>query len=380
MCASLHLAPMVQVAAQREPRRVSVVAPVYNEAEGIGEFVRRTTAVLRSYPDWELILVDDGSADDTRHVLRELADADPRIRVIGLARNFGQPVATSAGLAHSSGDVTVMIDSDLQDPPEVIHEMVDSWRTGAEVVLAVRAERTGETRFKLVTARLFYRMFSRLTGVFLAENAGDFRLLGRPALDTFLAMPERTRFVRGMTSWIGFRQGKVLYNRDPRTVGQTSYSKRKLFRLAFDAVASYSQVPLKAATVLGFVLSITAFLFAGFFLLRRLFGPYIPGLSTTNILILMLGGIQLIFLGLLGEYLAKIYDEVKQRPLFVIEERVNFDEAEVAPTAATSQPVAVRATGAALLAPAPDQAVPADGGREAATAGDASQERTGDLA
>jgi polyisoprenyl-phosphate glycosyltransferase len=332
---------MVPVPVQREPERVTVVSPVYNEQEGIGEFVRRTTAVLSEYPDWELILVDDGSADGTRAALRELAATDSRIRVIGLARNFGQPVATSAGLAHSSGDVTVMIDSDLQDPPEVIHEMVDQWRTGAEVVLAVRSERAGETRFKLVTARLFYRSFSRLTGVFLAENAGDFRLLGRPALDTFLAMPERTRFVRGMTTWIGFTQAKVFYSRDPRTLGTTSYSKRKLLRLAFDAVASYSHVPLKAATVLGFLLSLTAFLIAGVLFVRRLFGPYIPGLSTTNILILMLGGVQLIFLGLLGEYLAKIYDEVKQRPLFVIDERVNFDGA-ASPTTATPQRIPAR--------------------------------------
>lgn len=355
------------------------MAPVFNEEEGIGEFVRRTTAVLSAYPDWELILVDDGSADDTRRVLRELADADPRIRVVGLARNFGQPVATSAGLAHSSGDVTVMIDSDLQDPPEVIHEMIETWRTGAEVVLAVRAERSGETRFKLVTARLFYRGFSRLTGVFLAENAGDFRLLGRPALETFLAMPERTRFVRGMTTWIGFRQAKVMYDRDPRTLGSTSYSKRKLFRLAFDAVASYSHVPLKAATVLGFALSLSAFFFAGFLLIRRLFGPYIPGLSTTNILILLLGGVQLIFLGLLGEYLAKIYDEVKQRPLFVIDERVNFDDDEVSPTGSTTQPLTLSAANTNLLAPAPDHAI-ADGGHETGTMGDASQARTGDLA
>ncbi|MFT4034552.1 MAG: glycosyltransferase family 2 protein [Patulibacter sp.] len=333
---------MVSVPTERDPARVTVVSPVYNEREGVAEFVRRTSQVLERYADWELILVDDGSRDGSRDELRRLAATDPRIRVIGLARNFGQAVATSAGLAHSSGDVTVMIDSDLQDPPEVIHEMIDAWRTGAEVVLAVRRKRTGETRFKLVTARLFYRSFSRVTGVFLAENAGDFRLLGRPALESFLAMPERTRFVRGMTTWIGFRQDKVYYDRDPRTLGTTSYSKRKLLRLAFDAIASYSYVPLKAATFLGFLLSISAFLIAGFFFVRRFFGPYIPGLSTTNILILMLGGVQLIFLGLLGEYLAKIYEEVKQRPLFVIDERVNFDETAVAPTAATSQPLPVR--------------------------------------
>jgi polyisoprenyl-phosphate glycosyltransferase len=328
--------------AARQPSRVTVVSPVYNEREGIAEFVRRMSAVLDTYPDWELILVDDGSKDGTREELRRLAVADPRVRIVGLARNFGQPIATSAGLAHSSGDVTVMIDSDLQDPPEVIHEMVDQWREGAEVVLAIRRERAGETRFKLVTARLFYRGFSKLTDVHLPENAGDFRLLGRPALDAFLAMPERGRFLRGMTTWIGFRQAEVFYDRDPRTLGTTSYSKRKLARLAFDAVASYSHVPLKAATALGFAISIVTFLAAAFFLVRRLFGPYVPGLSTTNILILLLAGVQLIFLGLLGEYLAKIYDEVKQRPLFVIDERLNFDAAAAAssPTLATPQPAA----------------------------------------
>jgi dolichol-phosphate mannosyltransferase len=319
----------------RRPERVTVVSPVYNEREGIAEFVRRTRAVLEQYADWEIILVDDGSKDGTREVLRQLSAEDPRVRTVGLARNFGQPVATSAGLAHSSGDVTVMIDSDLQDPPEVIPEMIDAWGSGAEVVLAVRRERAGETRFKLVTARMFYRGFSRLTDVHIPENAGDFRLLGRPALDAFLAMPERGRFLRGMTTWIGFQQAEVLYDRDPRTLGTTSYSKRKLARLAFDAVASYSHVPLKAATALGFTISIATFLAAAFFLVRRLFGPYIPGLSTTNILVLLLAGVQLIFLGLLGEYLAKIYDEVKHRPLFVIDERLNFDAKGAAPTVAT---------------------------------------------
>ncbi|MEH3055251.1 MAG: glycosyltransferase family 2 protein [Patulibacter minatonensis] len=321
----------------RELERITVVSPVYNEVEGISGFVDRAVAVLETYPDWELILVDDGSKDGTRQVLRELSKRDPRIRVVGLARNFGQPIATSAGLAHSSGELTVMIDSDLQDPPEVIHEMVEAWRNGSEVVLAIRRERAGETAFKLITARMFYRGFSRLTGVHLQENAGDFRALGRPALDTFLDMPERGRFLRGMTTWIGFKQAEVYYDRDARTLGKTSYSKRKLMRLAFDAIASFSHVPLKAATALGFLISITTFVAAGFFFVQRLFGSFIPGLSTTNILILMLGGIQLIFLGILGEYLAKIYDEVKQRPLFVIEERMNFDATEAAPTIATPQ-------------------------------------------
>ena len=325
----------------RTPSRVTVVSPVYNEREGIQAFVERTTAVLSRYPDWELILIDDGSRDGSREVMRVLSAGDPRIRTIGLARNFGQSVATSTGLAHSSGEVTIMLDSDLQDPPEVIVDMVDAWSEGAEVVLAVRAERAGETRFKLLTARLFYRWFSRLTDVHLQENAGDFRLLGRPALDAFLAMPERGRFIRGMTSWIGFRQAQVMYDRDPRLLGTTSYSKRKLMRMAFDAVASYSHVPLKAATILGFAVSILAFALAAVLFGLRLAGNFIPGLSTTNIIILMIGGVQLVFLGVLGEYLAKIFDEVKQRPLYVIEERVNFDgDAAATPTTAAPQPAA----------------------------------------
>lgn len=327
--------------AGRKPARVTVVSPVYNEREGLQAFVERTTAVLSQFDDWELILVDDGSSDGSREVMRALSRNEDRIRTIGLARNFGQPVATSAGLAHSSGDVTIMLDSDLQDPPEVISQMVAEWSQGAEVVLAVRGERAGETRFKLVTARMFYRSFSRLTDVHLQENAGDYRLLGRPALDAFLAMPERGRFIRGMTSWIGFTQAQVTYDRDPRLVGTTSYSKRRLVRMAFDAVASYSHVPLKAATVLGFVVSIFAFGLAALFAILRLVGNYVPGLSTTNIIVLMIGGVQLVFLGVLGEYLAKIFDEVKQRPLYVIEERVNFD-GEATPTSATPQPPAQR--------------------------------------
>lgn len=353
----------------RRPDRVTVVSPVYNEREGIAEFVRRTRAVLEEYADWEMILVDDGSKDGTREVLRQLSREDPRVRVVGLARNFGQPIATSAGLAHSSGDVTVMIDSDLQDPPEVIHDMVAAWSSGSEVVLAIRRERAGETPFKLITARLFYRGFSRLTDVHIPENAGDFRLLGRPALDAFLAMPERGRFIRGMTTWIGFQQAEVYYDRDPRTLGTTSYSKRKLMRLAFDAVASYSHVPLKAATALGFTISIATFAAAAFFLVRRFFGPYIPGLSTTNILILLLAGVQLIFLGLLGEYLAKIYDEVKRRPLFVIEERMNFDH-PAAPTAAAPQdaPALSAALPYAVATPTPGAAAAVATGGEPAHA------------
>ena len=345
---------MMYLGSGRRPARVTVVSPVYNEREGLQAFVERTTAVLSQFDDWELILVDDGSKDGSREVMRALGSHDPRIRCIGLARNFGQPIATSAGLEHSSGEVTVMLDSDLQDPPEVIAEMVEAWSKGAEVVLAVRGERAGETRFKLLTARVFYRSFSRLTNVHLEQNAGDFRLLGRPALDAFLAMPERGRFIRGMTSWIGFPQAQVVYSRDPRLLGTTSYSKRKLARMAFDAVASYSHVPLRAATMLGFVVSIFAFLLAAGFFVLRLAGNFVPGLSTTNILILMIGGVQLIFLGVLGEYLAKIYDEVKRRPLYVIEERVNFDgDATATPTTPAPQPLALPARSPAVSTATP---------------------------
>jgi glycosyltransferase involved in cell wall biosynthesis len=218
----------------------------------------------------------------------------------------------------------VMIDADLQDPPEVITTLVDHWQRGADVVYAVRERREGETRFKLATARLFYRLMSRLAAIELQENSGDFRLMDRRALDALLAMRERSRYLRGMTVWVGFTQAAVTYRRDPRYAGETKYTLSRMLRFALDAMASFSHAPLQAATILGFIFSFIAFLAIPIVFVLKLFDSYLPGFSTLTIVVLLLGGIQLIAVGIIGEYVGRIYDEVKRRPLYVVRERRNI--------------------------------------------------------
>jgi dolichol-phosphate mannosyltransferase len=303
-----------------EPRTLtllSVVAPLYNEEETAVEFCERTIAALGGLP-FELVLVDDGSTDATPALLAQVAAGDERVRVISLSRNFGHQAAITAGLDHARGDATVMIDGDLQDPPEVILKMLQRWRTGSDVVFAVRRERPGETRMKLATARWFYRLFSRVAQVELEPNAGDFRLLDRRALDALNSMRERDRFLRGMTSWVGFEQTSVDYERDPRFAGETKYTLRRMLRFGLDAISSFSNVPLQAATVLGFIFSIIAFLAIPVAIAFRVAGEFVPGIATVLLVVLLLGGIQLITVGIIGEYLGRVYDEVKGRPLYIV--------------------------------------------------------------
>ncbi len=310
---------------------LSVVAPVYDEEALVEEFCVRVRAALDDDVEFELILVDDGSTDETPRLLAELASADQRIRVITLSRNFGHQAALTAGLDHARGDAVVMLDADLQDPPELIGEMVARWSAGADVVYAVRRERAGETRVKLATARWFYRLFARLTQIDLAQNAGDFRLLDRRALDALSSMRERSRFLRGMTVWVGFEQSAVPYDRDPRTAGETKYTLRRMTRFSLDAISSFSHVPLQAATVMGFIFSAAAFLGIPIAIGFRIAGEFVPGITTVLFVVLLLGGIQLITVGLIGEYLGRVYDEVKRRPLYVVRERRNVDEPRPAP-------------------------------------------------
>jgi polyisoprenyl-phosphate glycosyltransferase len=308
---------------------LSVVAPVYNEEELIGPFVDRVRATLGDAA-WELILVDDGSRDRTPLLLRELAASDARVKVVFLSRNFGHQVALSAGLEHASGRAVVMIDSDLQDPPEVIPELVAAWREGADVVSAVRTRRPGETVFKLGTASLFYRAFRWITDLDIEADSGDFRLLDRRALDALLTMPERSRFLRGMTVWIGFRQQAVAYERDARTAGETKYPLRKMVRFASDALLSFSSRPLQLATYAGFAISVLAFVATVLVFVLRLTGNYLPGFSMLTIIVLLLGGVQLMAIGVLGEYLARVYDEVKSRPLYFVGGTLNAPGSPVA--------------------------------------------------
>jgi polyisoprenyl-phosphate glycosyltransferase len=299
---------------------LSIVAPVFNEKESVGELYRRVKATLDSAKTpWELLLVDDGSSDGSAEAILDLAGRDPRVRPVLFARNFGHQIAVTAGLDHARGEAVVIIDADLQDPPELIPELMAQWRQGFEVVYAVRTERVGESWFKKLTASLFYRLIYRITDVKIPLDTGDFRLLDRRVVDALGRMRERHRFLRGMAAWVGFRQVGVPYKRAARHAGETKYPFRKMFRLALNAVTSFSYFPLQIATYLGFVCAGASAVSILVVIVMRLGGSQaFFGQATTLIAVLFLGGIQLISLGILGEYLGRVYDEVKGRPLYVL--------------------------------------------------------------
>jgi len=336
----------------RSPALLSVVAPVYNEEQLIELFVQRALAALADYA-FELVLVDDGSCDATPRLLDRLADQDPRVRVIHLSRNFGHQAALTAGLEHAIGDVVAMIDADLQDPPELIPTMVERWQQGSDVVYAVRERRQGETAFKLATASWFYKLFDKLAQVNLEPNSGDFRLLDRGALDALLAMTERSRFLRGMTVWVGFTQTAVPYERDARHAGETKYTLRKMLRFSLDAIASFSHLPLQLATYVGILSAGVAFIAIPVVIALRLVGSYLPGFGSITIAILLLGGIQLIALGVIGEYVGRIYDEVKHRPLYIVREERNRPAGD--PSSASAGPLVRAGLAARVPDHVPDQ-------------------------
>jgi glycosyltransferase involved in cell wall biosynthesis len=319
-------------AAGRPLRLLSVVAPMLDEEALAEQFYTRVCSALEELP-FELIVVDDGSTDRTPAILERLASNDPRVRVVTLSRSFGHQTALTAGLDHARGEAVVMMDADLQDPPEVIPSLLERWRDGSDVVYAVRNSREGESAFKLTTARWFYRLMSKLSSIELQENAGDFRLIDRRALEALLAMRERNRYLRGMTVWVGFTQSAVPYERDARYAGETKYTLRKMLKFSLDAVSSFSHVPLQLATVLGFGISALAFCMIPVIIVLRTTGHYLAGFSTITIALLLLGGVQLITLGILGEYVGRVYDEVKGRPLYFVRSRRNVVESEPVETA-----------------------------------------------
>ena len=331
----------------RAPKLLSVVAPVYDEQELVEEFIARACAAAADY-HFELVMVNDGSSDATPELLDHIASTDPRVRVVHLSRNFGHQAALTAGLEHAAGDVVAMIDADLQDPPELIPEMVAQWSQGADVVYAVRRQRDGESAFKLATASWFYRLFDKLAQVDLEPNSGDFRLLDRSALDALLAMTERSRFLRGMTVWVGFQQTAVPYERDARHAGETKYTVRRMLRFSLDAITSFSHLPLQLATYAGILSAGVAFIAIPVVIALRLFDSYLPGFGSITIAILLLGGIQLIALGMIGEYVGRIYDEVKHRPLYIVRDERN------APSAARG-PRTVRGSRAGISARTPER-------------------------
>lgn len=311
---------------------ISVVVPCFNEEAVIESTHHRLVQVLRKHDDidFELIYVDDCSDDLTLTKLKELQATDACVRVLSLSRNFGQHVAVTAGLENSVGDAAVIIDADLQDSPEVIFDMLQRWRSGVDVAYGVRQERDGETRFKLWTAKKFYRIFNHLSDVSLPLDTGYFRLMDRRVIDAFLSMPERDRFVRGMISWVGFRQEPVLYRRARRSAGTTKYPLSKMLGEALNGIVSFSMIPLRLAAWLGLVASSLAILGILYALVLRLATQiWVPGWTLLFIAVLFLGGTQLIFLGVIGEYVGRIYGEVKRRPLYFLKERLGFPAADV---------------------------------------------------
>lgn len=302
---------------------LSIVAPIYNEADNLSELYRRVCEVMDSTGEsWELLLVNDGSTDASAEFIQQLASQDGRVRPIIFARNFGHQIAVTAGLDYSRGQAVVIIDADLQDPPEVILDLITKWREGFEVVYAIRSEREGEGWFKLVTASLFYRMIVKITDVKIPLDAGDFRLLDRTVVNVLNQMRERHRFLRGMSAWVGFRQVGVPYKRAARLAGETKYPFRKMFRLAINAITGFSYFPLQLATYVGFFSAGISILSIPVVIALRLWGSQAPlvGQATTLIAVLFLGGVQLISLGILGEYIGRLYDEAKGRPLYIVRE------------------------------------------------------------
>ena len=309
---------------------LSLVIPIFNEEEIIPELDRRLRAFLADVgqgvgESWEVVFIDDGSRDRSREMLRELAAREPRYRVIGLSRNFGHQLAITAGIDRADGEAVVIMDADLQDPPEVVRDMVARWREGHDVVYGVRAKRHGETWFKRFTAALFYRLLNAMLGVNIPVDAGDFRLMSRPVVLTLRALREQHRFVRGMVAWVGFKQVAVKYERPGRFAGETKYPFRKMLRFAIDGITSFSIIPLRFATWLG-VLSGFAAIGVGVwaFYVKVFEQRAVQGWTTLMILVALGSSAQLLVMGILGEYVGRIYEEVKRRPLYAISELLNF--------------------------------------------------------
>ena len=302
--------------------RISIIAPAFNEADTLPEFYRRVAETMAAIGEsWELVMVDDGSKDSTAEILRDLCRKDPHVRPVIFARNFGHQLAVTAGLDYSRGEAVVIIDSDLQDPPELIADMIAKWRAGYEVVYAVRTEREGESWFKVFTASLFYRLIYRITDVDIPRDTGDFRMLDRKVVNVLNKMRERHRFLRGMSVWVGFRQASIAYKRQARFAGETKYPLKKMLKLASDAITGFSFLPLQIATYIGFFCAGISILAIPVVIMLRLAGERaFMGQATTLIAVLFLGGVQLISLGILGEYIGRLYDEARGRPLYIVRE------------------------------------------------------------
>ncbi|SNB48124.1 glycosyltransferase family 2 protein [Geobacter sp. DSM 9736] len=300
---------------------ISVVVPCYNEDHVVDEFHRRTAPILAGVTeDFEIIFVNDGSTDGTVEKVRSLHEADPRVKLIDLSRNFGKEIAMTAGIDFAGGEAVVVMDADLQDPPELIPEMVRRWREGADVVYATRTMREGEGFIKKVTAKAFYRLIGRITRISIPEDTGDFRLMNRRSVDALKRLRERHRFMKGLFSWVGFRQVSIRYRREPRFAGTTKWNYWKLWNFAIEGITSFSIGPLQFATYFGVVTAIFAFLYAFFLVVRTLIlGIDVPGYASIMVTILFFSGVQLITLGIMGEYIGRMFNETKNRPLYLVQ-------------------------------------------------------------
>ena len=303
---------------------ISVVVPVFNEEAVLPEFHRRLDAMLNGLAmTAEIVYVNDGSSDASMALLLALHDADPRVAVVDLSRNFGKEVAMSAGLDHANGDAVVVLDADLQDPPELIPDMVRAWREGHDVVLMRRRSRAQESWLKKATARAFYRAMGRMGSIDIPENVGDFRLLSRRAVAALRRFPERSRFMKGLFAWIGFPCREIAYDRDGRHAGETKWNYWRLWNFALEGITSFSVVPLKAASYIGVATALVAFAYGSFVVAKTLlYGDPVQGYPTLITVVLFLGGLQLMALGIIGEYLARMFIEVKRRPLYLVQRRL----------------------------------------------------------
>jgi glycosyltransferase involved in cell wall biosynthesis len=331
------IAPEIASAPRREveqgPPTFSVVAPVFNEEALVEEFCRRTTAALEPLDEpFEIVLVNDGSRDRSGQIMREIHRRDPRVKVLSFSRNFGHQLAITAGTDYARGRAVVVIDSDLQDPPEVIPDLIARWREGFEVVYAVREEREGETWFKTFTASFFYRLIAKITSVDLPVDAGDFRLMDRKVVDSLARIREHHRFMRGLSVWVGFNSVGMPYKRLARKAGSTKYPLRKMLKFALDGITSFSYLPLQLATYLGFITAALSLLFILIVVVMRLAVPGADaafyGQASTLAAVLFIGAVQMLSLGIIGEYVGRIYDEVKGRPLYIVAEALGYDEGQ----------------------------------------------------
>ncbi len=318
MAKQARSAAAISPRADLRPALLSIVCPAFNEATVLDTFALAVEAAMRALGQpYEIVFVNDGSTDDTLGVMRRLRDRNAAIAIVDLSRNFGKEIATTAGLDQAKGDAVVVIDADLQDPPEVIGAMIDGWREGYDVVYARRRERRGDGAVKRLTAALFYKLIHRIGVVDMPENVGDFRLMSRKAVDAVCALRERHRFMKGIFAWVGFPSKEVLYDRAPRAAGTTKWNYWRLWNLSIEGITSSTLAPLKISTYFGFATAFFAFVAGLFYILKTLFfGDPVPGFPTLVVIVLFLGGIQLMVLGVIGEYLGRVFNETKQRPLY----------------------------------------------------------------